>query len=648
MIDELVKVAEALEGSGVPLYHWHPSLATIPSADNKPCIRIWLSADGHIKDVERLPEGLDKELWKYEPNLGFALPGFNYSPKNLTKIFGKVRDSLEDLCKDGLKPNETLSRYLSTVKAIDPEKFQEEFAEKVRSSFDEKTATEFLKAKPSVFLDISDYCKYPVSSRETMQRLNELLWLSSVPEQTQDSDAYNSEEKGLEDLYPQVTLPFLGGVKLRSQVKAIPAQMRYDRCESITFPTGLETRKRAKAALEWLAPRTGERDGETYGKADEKELLFAYPKALPKSSIPITKMLGAQTNEILQQERFEKLAKTVIEQLEGLGQAAADAELEIFSLRKADATSARTKVVYYRNATVETLEAASLAWHEGCQNIPLLDVWDWSEEKNEKTGKSYPVQVDSATVFPIKLHRFLNAVWKRDGTRADAGKTKVSIFQPTDGLRLLLEKPCDALAAHMMERFMQHAQGYFLTLCRSVGKGEVAKLPNKMYYPGILGLLLFKSGKRKEAYMNESAVQLGRCLRVADELHRLYCEVVRKKELPPELCGSSLLVGMMESPGMTLNQLAMRSAPYVKWARGGSDKSVEGKKGEKINKGGLVWYWLKQWSEIAEPLLAKGWPKRLTPDERAQVFLGYLSSFPKKENPEDVETTNTSEEGGSK
>ncbi len=138
--------------------------------------------------------------------------------------------------------------------------------------------------------------------------------------------------------------------------------------------------------------------------------------------------------------------------------------------------------------------------------------------------------------------------------------------------------------------------------------------------------------------MNESAFLLGRCLRVADEVHRLYCEVVRNKDLPPELCGSALLVSMMESPGMTLSQLAMRSAPYVKWARAFHDDQ----------KGGLVHYWMRQWSEIADPLLEKGWPNRLGPEERAHVFLGYLSSFPKKENPDTIETNSADKDGESK
>jgi len=536
---------------------------------------------------------------------------------------------MEECCANGIRDDETLGVFFAAVKAIDAKSFQKEFEENVRKYFDEVTSKKLLdkKSKPSVFLDIENYSYYPVSSLETMKRLNELLWLSYTPTKTEDADAYNPDENGLENLFPSVTLPCLGGIKLRSQVKAVPAQKRYGFCESITFPTGLETRKRTKAALEWIADK--DRDGETYGVAGDRELLFAYPRILPKDKIPFVKMLGAQLD--LGAEKFERLAKSVIQQLKGLGRDAAEAELEIFSLRKMD--KARTKVVYYRNATVASLEMASKAWHEGCRNIPLLDILNWSDEKDELTGKSRPVLVEGETVFPVKLHRYLNTVWKRNGEQAG----KVRIFEPADGLRLLLEEPCHALAAHMIERFLQHTQGYFLLLCQSTGRREIARLPDKEYYPGILGLLLFKSGKQKETFMEESAFLLGRFLRVADEIHRLYCEVVRKKDMPPELCGSAMMVSMMEAPGMTLGQLAMRSAPYVKWARAYRDEE----------KGGLVHYWLQQWSKIADPLLEKGWPKRLGEEQRAQVFLGYLSSFPKEEKPDSikVDTERASNQG---
>ncbi len=698
MIDELVKVADAMEKAGITPVNWHPKLKVLPKVYKKaPCLRIWLTVDGHIQEIESLTDNQAAILRKYEPDLGKSLPGFNvrplfrivksddeinkagrgkageklkeewisdflsHSPEKqkdedfwdktrdcMKRSFTAVREELENACADHLNQNETLQRFFNAVKRIDIKKFQAEYRSLIQLKIESRelppslifyfvTKTKKQKEdsdsrvavpKFSVFLDIADYQEYPVAHEETIKKLNTLLMDNEKLGSDSvviNKDAYGLDGQRSDEKFPSVTLPLLGGVILRSQAKTIAAQKRYHRCESDTFPVGQETRIRIKGALEWISDR--EQDGRTYGIAGDKELLFAYPRVLPKNKIPIAKMFGAQSDESLKEEHFERLSASVIEQLKGLGHSVADAELEIFSLRKMD--KARTKVVYYHNVTILRLESASKIWHEGCENIPLLNIQDWSKEKDEKTGKSHPCLVEGKTVFPVKLHQFLNTVWKRDGEQAG----KVKIFQPADGLRLLLDEPCDQLANHIIKQMMQHAQGYFLTLCRSTGRHEITKLPDKDYYPGILGLLLFKLGKRKEEYMKDSAIQLGRFLRVADEIHRLYCEVVRKNDLPPELCGSSMLVSMMESPGMTLNQLALRSAPYVKWARAyHDDKVVRTIEGAEIKIIVLVKSWLKRWAEIADPLLEKGWPKRLSAEERALVFLGYLASFQKNEN----------------
>jgi hypothetical protein len=708
MIDELVKAANAMQDTGISAKDWHPKLKPLPKVTSKaPCIRIWLTDEGHIHDLEPLLPDLASQLRKFEPDLGKSLPGFNVRPlyrlvkldddiekaskgqagkklkaewikefleicaddrknddfwektrESLGQCFGRVRENLEKICNSCLIEGETLQKFFKIVSKMNVERFQEEYSSKVQSKIMDGTLPETLMCyfvtqkkkqkedsdsrepvpKFSVFLDIKDYKEYPVAYPDTVERLNILMNNGKI-ERTSISgdekmDAYGFDIATVDEKFPEVVLPALGGVKLRSQVKEVPAQSRYGCCEAQTFLVGSESRKRTKRALEWLGDK--ERNGATYGIAGDKELLFAYPHVLPNEKIPLTKVFGVQPQDISWQneDTFEQLAASVIEQLKGLGTESAKAELEIFSLRKMD--KARTKVVYYRNVTVASLEQASAAWHEGCQNIPVLAVRDWSKDKNEKTGKSYSIPMKGQTVFPIKLCRYLNAIWKHDGQRADTGKSKVKIFTPTDGLRLLLDKPNNDLAGHMLARFIQHAQGYFLTLCRGIGKNEVTSLPDKEYYPGILGLLLFNLENKKEDFMKESAFLLGRCLRITDEIHRLYCEMVRNKELPPELCGSSLLISMMESPSTALSQLAMRSAPYVKWARACRD-------GEK---GGLVHYWMRHWSMIADQLHMLEWPQRLTPEERAQVFLGYLASFPKREKSTDqTDSGNTIKQG---
>lgn len=692
MIDELVKAANAMGNAGISAKDWHGKLKTLPKVTAKePCIRIWLTNEGRIHDLELISPELALELRKFEPDLGKSLPGFNVQPlyrlvktdddikkasrgmageklktewvKEFLKIsaderenddfwektrdrlrqsFGRVREELEKHCKERLIDGETIQNFFGVVKRIEVDRFQKEYSSLIQRKVLDGVWPAFLMCyfvtaekkqkedadsrvpvpKFSVFLDITDYKKYPVAHLKTIARLNSLLNGEEsgqvLPPKNGDTDAYGLDNTALDKKFDEVVLPSLGGVKIRSQVKEVPAQSRYDFCEAQTFHVGIETRKRTKRALEWLAAK--DHAGKTYGIAGDKELLFAYPHILPVKQISFTKMFGAQQDDsYLDEDTFERLAASVIAQLKGAGKECAKTELEIFSLRKMD--KARTKVVYYRNVTVTSLEQASTAWHAGCQNIPELAALDWSKDKSEKTKKSYPVSVDGKTVFPIKLYRYLNAIWKHDGQRADTGKSKVTIFTPTDGLRLLLDKPNSALAAHMLSHFIRHAQGYFLTLCRGAGENEVTSLPDKEYYLGILGLLLFNLGNKKEDFMKESAFLLGRCLRVTDEIHRLYCEIVRKRELPPQLCGSSLLVGMMESPSTTLSQLAMRSAPYVKWARVCRDDE----------KASLVHYWLKQWSTIADQLHTMEWPKRLSPEERAQLFLGYLASFPKSE-----------------
>jgi len=609
MIDELFKAADAMTRAEIPGYDWHFSLSSLPSADKTPCLRIWLLDDGHIKTVEWLPDGLTKELWKFEPNNGFSLPGFNYSSGKLKKIFGETRAELEKRCNDNLTPDETLGRFFNALKLIDPETFQNEFEQKVRGVFDRPTADKLLSSNASVFLDITD-CEYPVASQVIMRRLNELLWLSYKPKHTNNADPYNPKELGLDEPFPRVLLPSLKVIRLRSQVEEVPAQTRYDRCESKGFPLGLESRKRIKRTLEWLSAE--ERISRTFGIAGKQEILFAYPSELPAEPPELAECFCGSSRD--DESTFADIAASVIGQLKGQGEEAEkDVALEIFSLRKMD--QARTKVVYYRNTSVDSLEAASRDWDAGFKNIPLLT---WNRKDNK--GKTFSFLAKPQTLFPVKLHKILNTVWTLSSS--EIKQSKVKLFEPSTGLRLLLDTPEAAHTAYVMERFLSHSQTYFVTLCRAKGRDETTDFKNLVTYPGVFGLLLYKLGKTKEHYMNESAFQLGRFLRVADEIHRLYCEVVRPDDRLPELCGSSLLIPMLESPLRTFNQLTVRVIPYLKWVKRfrGQEESRQ------------VRDWMDHWTTIVDKLYKLSWPTKPSPEERAQIFLGYLSSFPKSEN----------------
>jgi len=115
--------------------------------------------------------------------------------------------------------------------------------------------------------------------------------------------------------------------------------------------------------------------------------------------------------------------------------------------------------------------------------------------------------------------------------------------------------------------------------------------------------------------MNNPSYLVGRMLKIADELHAVYCKEVRKSNLPPQLLGNALMVAALDSPTQALSQLALRISPYLGWARTNSTESA-----------GLSRYFLKEFGQIEEKLRSITLPQRLDDASKAQLLLGYISS----------------------
>ena len=163
----------------------------------------------------------------------------------------------------------------------------------------------------------------------------------------------------------------------------------------------------------------------------------------------------------------------------------------------------------------------------------------------------------------------------------------------------------------------------------------------------LFALLLYQMGIRKETYMQNFPYLYGQLLKTSDELHVLYCRVVRNDEIPPQLAGSSCYTAAAEAPVRTLAQLGQRMAPYLNWARSYQYKSVQAKGCESWRA-----MWLLGVYEKIVAALSSVWTPAIhfTDEEKAQLFMGYLARLPKtaktpdgneikndEEEPEDVE-----------
>ena len=674
MLNELYHLSVVLEHAGISPHDWHKDLKPLPNAsEKKPCYRILIGTGGSVTGIEPMGRDLSACLRKWEPSNGNSFPGFNIQPlyrienEDKKKILKKWREGkdpidlnmIKEWCSEALAKNwdtkfdKKMNKCLRTIPQelhdrcanmpSDCDALKHLFARVIawgdgystiffqaleacicRTSEKGETAASLLAVlihegsptkKPeddrgsvSVFLDVPDWKEYPVAHVRTVHCLNECLLKSAVTSGTtkenQAEDAFGRGSGGNEEKLPEVKLPVIGGVKLRAMTSESPCQYRYGTVDAKSFRVGADSRARMKGALEWLS--SAEREGETWGRADIKELLFAYPVILSKAPLKLAACLGARKTDDAE-ARFENYASDVVRCLKGMAPSLKEIELRIFSLRKMD--KARTKVVFHRNYSAQRLADAASEWQQGCANIPDIRIRTWGEEK----GKT--VIIGQTTPFPLQIADCLNRVWKLDGTT----KTEVKAISKTTGIELLLdESVTQRQVPHLLALSLQNGKGLFLSLGNNLHRNEAIKLDgynkHKQLMPATLGLLLWKLGIGKERYMNNPPYLVGRMLKLADDLHALYCKEVRKNNLPPQLLGNALMVAALDSPTQALAQLALRIAPYLGWARTNSTDSA-----------GLSRYFLKELGLAEEKLRDAVLPTRLDDAARAQLLLGYIS-----------------------
>lgn len=667
MLNELYHLGVTLkEYLPIERYDWHDDFKTLPKATpKKPGYLILIGQNPSISEIRVMYMEFVSVLRKWQSGgNGYSFPGFNIQPLYRTsnednrRLLDKWNQRKEPLDLAILKQwcttetkntwnesmlNECLGRIPRELKErCDP--IPTEFAalkalfERVEDAWGNNGCEQFFEAlkgyawkyleetggndttllpilisnRPeniSIFLDVPDWAEYPVAHKRTIEYVNERLIKTTTYHVTQsgwpDKDAFGDNLKGAEKKLSDVTLPFIGKTILRAMNGESRCQYRYGTVDAKSFPIGANSRTTTKGALEWLG--ANEREGETWGRADGKELIFAYPATLPKTLPKLTACFGARKADD-SESRFENYAKDVINCLTGLAPSLKDIELRVFSLRKMD--KARTKIVFQRNYSAQRLAEAASQWQQGCANIPGIRMKAWGEEK----GKT--ILTEPKIPFPLQIADCLNRVWKLDGT----SKNEVRSLSKSAGIELLLDQTSSTrFIPYLLNLALQNGRGLFLSMGNTLHRNEVFKLDglgnHRQLMPSILGLLLWKLGIKKEEYMSSSPYMVGRMLKLADDLHALYCKEVRKNSLPPQLLGNALMAAALDSPTQALAQLALRIAPYLGWARTNSTDSA-----------GLSRHLLKEFGLVEVRLRDAALPDRLDDAARAQLLFGYVST----------------------
>lgn len=670
MINELYDLSRALDSVHIQTQNWHRKYKPIPNIrNNAPCICVTISA-GKIVGLSQLDAKFDKILRKYGSNQG-SYPCMNLAP--LYRIKDEtIKAELADYIKHPERIDEAGIHRIETW-CIE-NNWGAKFSGKYKISMEKTPADlqrvaaqyeplQILMDETNYFTDASilhrEFERFAwemISSGQNVALALRVLFYPSTEDKNAEEDygsisiAFESEKlignglpaisekfvlevnrhlleleeqkssEGTEDLIDAFGVPFqaieepMPSVKLaggfdatiRTMFKEQRCQSRYGRIENASYPISPSVRMQIQSALEWAGSAT--QKNMTWINTDQNEILVAYPLSLPDIPISYTAMFKRSENKAV---AFSAKAEQFIQELRQAKTIETDSkskQIKIFVLRKID--KARTKVIYTRQTDANELERCSEAWTYGCANLP-----------------AFPFGAPP-TPYPMDAADILNRFWKQSG---EIITDKFKPFPKYHGLELLMEPDLSVTSdLHRLTESGMNIGPYLGKLCAK----------KEFYHPiwdktkdmlAILGLFLSRKHIGKDQYMENLPYLYGQLLKVADELHALYCTVVRNSDFPPQLVGSSLFQSAAEAPVRTMQMLSQRIMPYYSWAKSYRMKNITESGKESWRAG-----WLYGICEKIMGKLQESWTMqtRFNDEEKAQLFIGYLAAFPKKEQTE--------------
>jgi hypothetical protein len=688
MINELYKLGEVIATAGISADEWHRQLKELRKVSAKsPLFKLSVSENSSISNIEEITDQEQvNKLRKWEPSNGNSFPVINmpnlflfskeqvqqkedwvsgkkhfdvtvlkswccekannWNDKEITKMEKCLHIVPEQLKQKINKENNKKSPVMELIRLFDSisvDDFRKELKNyifgKLEKQEDSKMLFRFLFSSNQsndvqIALDLYNWESFdnPVTNEKTIKWLNSALLKSEKStllnlEKSDKRDAFGCEYSEMNEPMPEVKLAGkVGGVKLRSMFHDHLCQYRYGLIDDGSYPINKANRGKIKGALEWL--KEPDREGKTWGMVDNDEIIFAYPSIIPQKPIKLATLLGSSSTST--PEKFESIAKDVIQTLKGLPPNKKITNVQIFAIRKMD--KARSKVVYFRNHNTEQIIKSAEEWKEGGTNIPSVSFRVWSQNTDNEV-KTKPENIGPEIPMPLQIAKIINKVWKMNGKVAGEIK-KVKYYQ---GLELLLEKNRYELGTYLLNTLIQNSQGLIVFLGNLLHAGGVIqnqdKFPRENYHflPSLIGIMLYGQNRIKEEYMKDVPYLIGQMLKISDELHSFYCKIVRDGNVPPQLVGNSLMASALEAPERMLVQLAQRMKPYIAWAKQYRTRNCEIKGKESWRAGWYMGLFEQNASLFNDDKIAKLKNAQFSDHEKAELFIGYLADFPRKE-----------------
>lgn len=679
MINELHMLSEAMREAEVSAAAWHREYIPIPNIKkDAPCFRLVLEGES-VLQIEGVSAESGSVIRKFGNNQG-SYPAMNLAPLYfISKEQSDEREAIQRAIRNGAADLDLSQiRQWCTVNNWD-EKFSKKYRismverpkrlkELLRGSASfaplltlmeatqcfedpqllhralEETCFRMLEQRQdmalalqllfftgkgngnvSVILDTFDLEDegWPTIGGRFTNGLNRALLLADEAgrqgQEATERDAFGLPFVPSEEPMPSVKLPAGFSVTLRTMFHGQPCQRRYRRIDNGSYPISTGKRAELKAAMEWVS--AAERKKATWTSTGKDEALFVYPSRLHDTSGSYTGVFQQMWEEDGKAALFEAEAKRFTDHITKLKER--DPEycpdrIQVFFLRKLD--KARTKVIYTRNTSPNEIIDRCADWRRASRNLPAFHFGQ------------------PPTPFPLTVTPILNRVWKLDGSIAS---DKFRAAQMYHGLELFFDHGEETVRhdLQMLVRSSENLAVYAGRASSASGNGMPPKTMLQLKETlALMGMLLEWTGSGKDSYMDSFPYLFGQLLKVSDSVHELYCFAVRDGQIPPQLVGGSMFAAAAEAPLRSFALLSERMMPYLNWARTHENVRLPKDKNNPESKegpsAGYYRHIYRQLADKLEPLMTGErltMQTRFTDAEKAQLFIGYLASFPRSE-----------------
>jgi hypothetical protein len=484
-----------------------------------------------------------------------------------------------------------------------------------------------------------------VFSSATARKLSEFLFRkesqNSNHEELISDPLSGRRDWGVGDKYPNPTIPVVGPTYLYSRNKNIPCLTRYGMSDTKAFQAGRSSVQLAQNAL--MALTKADRENLTWkkissGRRKGADLLLAYASQMPENQAFLAQILGApQTYSSInmdevryenQKDVFDDLCGQVLGALRSIqGIPSEEERNQIHMIILGTLDTGKKQIVYGNSLTVNQLCENLISWEKASHNCPVIKIPLLAKKRRNLYTPRCPGPDEICRLLKI------NCTWHRIMHPLNQSSISLSeiyqIYMPRRGaesldpvfIRKVLLKSFNTV------KYLMSMASAEITINNGIVSGSALfkQIDYVGYAVSFLSILLGYLHIRKEQYMENAPYNVGQLFKLADQLHKNYCVAVRnggdkKKRLPPQLLGNAIFPIACVHPVEGLNRLRERIRPYIAWAETVSNEENSS----------FVRHILKEMANKAQYIAAHELPKEFSPEEQAQVFLGYLAEVNQK------------------